>query len=79
MSSCTVAETKAHLSELLARVERGEELTITRRGKPVATLVPARPVKTPPDWKAIRQFRERQPATKTAAVDLVREVRNSRY
>lgn len=30
---------KANLSKLLDAVERGEEVTITRRGKPVARLV----------------------------------------
>ena len=30
---------KANLSKLLDAVERGEEVTITRRGKPVAKLV----------------------------------------
>lgn len=34
-------EAKTHLSALLERVERGEEIVITRRGKPVARLVPA--------------------------------------
>ncbi len=33
-------EAKTHLSALLDRVERGEEITITRRGKPVAELTP---------------------------------------
>lgn len=36
-------EAKTHLSALLDRVERGESLTITRNGKPVARLVPALP------------------------------------
>jgi prevent-host-death family protein len=31
---------KTHLSELLAAVEAGEEITITRRGRAVARLVP---------------------------------------
>ena len=31
-------EAKNRLSELLARVENGEEITITRNGKPVARL-----------------------------------------
>jgi prevent-host-death family protein len=31
---------RTHLSELLDRVERGEEITITRRGKPIAKLAP---------------------------------------
>ncbi len=79
MSTCTVAEAKAHLSELLARVENGEELVITRRGRPVAQLSPIRPVKIPPDWKAIRAFRESMPATKTSAADLVREMRDDAY
>lgn len=33
-------EAKTHLSGLLDRVERGETITITRHGKPVARLVP---------------------------------------
>lgn len=31
---------KANFSKLVARVETGEEITISRRGKPVAKLVP---------------------------------------
>lgn len=31
---------KTHLSQLLERVQAGERFTITRRGKPVALLVP---------------------------------------
>ena len=34
-------EAKTHLSSLLERVERGEEVLITRHGKVVARLVPA--------------------------------------
>ena len=34
------ADAKARLSEMLDRVERGEEITITRHGEPVAKLVP---------------------------------------
>ena len=78
MSTCTVAEAKAHLSELIARVENGEELVITRRGLPVAQLLPVRPVKRPPDWQAIRAFRESLPAVTTSANDLVREMRDTR-
>lgn len=33
-------EAKTHLSELLAAAEAGESITITRRGHPVARLVP---------------------------------------
>ncbi|MBN8474221.1 type II toxin-antitoxin system prevent-host-death family antitoxin [Sulfuritalea sp.] len=79
MNTCTVAEAKAHLSELLARVEGGEELVITRRGHPVAQLTPIRPAKQPPDWQAIRAFRESMPAQETSATDLVRDMRDARY
>lgn len=33
-------EAKTHLSELLEKVEAGQEITITRHGSPVAKLVP---------------------------------------
>lgn len=35
-----LAEAKNHLSALIARVEQGEEIAITRRGVPVVRLVP---------------------------------------
>jgi prevent-host-death family protein len=41
MSTVGTFEAKTHLSALLERVERGEEITITRRGRAVARLVPA--------------------------------------
>lgn len=33
-------DAKNGLSELLTKVERGEEIVITRRGRPIAKLVP---------------------------------------
>jgi len=33
-------EAKTHLGQLLDRVEAGEQITITRHGKPVARLMP---------------------------------------
>lgn len=36
-----VHEAKTHLSRLLVEVERGQEVTIARAGRPVARLVPA--------------------------------------
>ncbi len=40
-------EAKTHFSELLERVEHGEEVTITRHGAPVARMVPLRRISTP--------------------------------
>ncbi len=39
-------EAKTHLSELLAAVEAGETVTIIRRGKPVARLIPVAPTQS---------------------------------
>jgi prevent-host-death family protein len=40
MKTVNVHEAKTHLSRLLARVGRGEEVIIARAGKPIARLVP---------------------------------------
>lgn len=40
MASMNVHEAKTHFSQLLARVEAGEEIVIARAGKPIARLVP---------------------------------------
>jgi prevent-host-death family protein len=39
----SVRELNANVSATLARVEAGERLTITKNGKPIAELRPARP------------------------------------
>ena len=41
MKTVNVHEAKTKLSELLKKVEAGEEIVIARAGKPVARLVPA--------------------------------------
>lgn len=40
MEKINVYQAKTHLSQLLSRVEQGEEILIARNGKPVAKLVP---------------------------------------
>lgn len=52
MESIGLFEAKTHLSELIARAERGEEVVITRHNKPVAKLVP---IGRAPDADAQRQ------------------------
>jgi len=39
MAIMTVSEARASLPEVLTRVEAGEEVTITRHGRPVAVIV----------------------------------------
>ncbi len=40
MTSVGSYEAKTHLTQLLERVSRGERITITKHGRPVAMLVP---------------------------------------
>ena len=47
MGRVGVSAARSHLSELLDRVAKGEAITITRRGEPVARLVPVAPLNDP--------------------------------
>jgi prevent-host-death family protein len=47
MPTATMEEVQAHLPEMLDRVQGGEELLITRAGKPVARLTGRLPRSTP--------------------------------
>ena len=41
MPEIGIRELKASLSEVVARAERGEVITVTRHGRPVVSIVPA--------------------------------------
>ena len=45
LDTVNVHEAKTHLSRLLERVEKGDEIVIARAGKPVAKLVAIAPAK----------------------------------
>ncbi len=51
-------EAKNRLSELLQLVEKGEEVLITRHGRPVARLVPATEQQSERVRRAIAELRE---------------------
>ena len=54
-------DAKTNFSALLERVERGEQIVITRRGKPVARLMPiatARKVKVSDAMAKLRELRK---------------------
>jgi prevent-host-death family protein len=60
MADVGAFEAKTHFAQLLQRVERGEEITITRRGRAVARLVPAAGMPEPEAVLAtFRRLRER--------------------
>ena len=64
-------EAKTHLAALLERVEKGETLTITRNGRPVARLVPAGSPPPMPEAEAaalVERFRELREGLRAAGV-----------
>jgi len=46
-------DAKTHLSQLLEEVQNGNEITITKRGKPIARLIPFRKEKNNESIKVI--------------------------
>lgn len=76
LASISVADAKSHLSEILDRVEAGDEVVITRRGKAIARLVSARPAKRKP-LPPLADFRARMPLATTPADQLIRQLRDA--
>lgn len=58
MESIGAFEAKTHFSSLLERAQRGERMTITRRGKPVAMLVPFSAERTARNADLVERFKE---------------------
>ena len=70
MTKVEAFEAKNMLSALLDRVERGEEIVITRHGRPVARLVPsAGGIDRSQAQAAVRRIRERVSQIKPRSFD----------
>ena len=63
MKTVAVFEARRRLSEILTAVEHGEEYTITKRGAPIAHIIPAR---------------QADPASLAEAEDLITRIKASR-
>ncbi len=68
MDTVGAYEAKTHLARLLDRVAEGETLTITRRGHPVARLVPVDDDDISRSRRAARRIFERRKHLKTASL-----------
>ena len=64
-------EAKTHLPQLLDRVARGERLTITRHGKPVAQLIPVITDRQRAQQAAVRIVERRRHLKKAPLADLM--------
>ena len=77
MVQVTVAEAKTQLSSLLDAVEAGQAVVITRRGKPVAELVPRCSVRDLlPQLAALR---EGLPEQHASGVETMRALRDDSW
>ena len=76
MVTVNLAQAKARLSELLDKVEAGQEVIITRRGKAVAHLSAAIGPRKPLPLRDLAEFRAAMPRLRRPAADLLRELRD---
>ena len=76
MVTVNLVQAKAHLSELLNKVEAGEEVIITRHGRAVAQLRPVSRQTKPLMLDDLAAFRATMPPLRRPSVELLREARD---
>lgn len=82
MKIVTVRHVQRNLAAVLEAVRKGQEITITKRGTPVARLIPARRPEGTVRWpdSAARMKRLGLDATAgTPASQIIREMRGDRF
>ena len=76
MVTVNLAQAKAHLSELLDKVEAGEEVVITRHGRAIAHIQPVLRLKQPLQLEALAAFRAGMPQLQQPSSELLRKARD---
>jgi prevent-host-death family protein len=76
MDAIDLADAKAHLSELIDRVEAGESIVITRRGKPVAQLTAVAGPRKRIDAALLQSLTKTMPPQSQDTASLVRSMRD---
>ena len=76
MGNVSLAYAKAHLSELVDRVQAGDTIVITRRGKTVARLVAADSPRRRIDKAMLAAFTTTLPPQPVGTAELVRSMRD---
>lgn len=76
MRTVSLAEAKAHLSELLNSVATGDEIIITRHGRAVARLSPPERPKQPLPLERLAALRKAVPAWSEPSAALLRQLRD---
>jgi prevent-host-death family protein len=76
MNPVNLADAKAHLSELVDRVEADDSVDITRRGKPVARLTTVIAPRKVVDAAQLKSLTASMPLQTQTTADLVRSMRD---
>jgi prevent-host-death family protein len=80
MDTVNLADAKARLSELVSRAEAGEDVRISRRGKPVVRLTRIDQPKKPIDFAAWRELTDSMPNPTESTETFIRRMRDdARY
>jgi prevent-host-death family protein len=72
----SLADAKAHLSELVERAAAGEAVCITRRGKPVAQITAVDTRRKRIDVAVLRAITDTMPVQPETARDFIRRMRD---
>jgi len=75
MITVNLVQAKARLSELLDKVEAGEEVIITRYGRAVAHIQPVSRPKRPLMLRDLAAFRTTMPHLRGPSAELLRQAR----
>lgn len=78
MSKVGSYEAKTHLPQLLNRVQQGEEITITRRGVPIAKLVPVNRTSRKEIQEAIEEIRRLRKGFTTGGISIKEMIEQGR-
>ncbi|HEX3919316.1 MAG TPA: type II toxin-antitoxin system prevent-host-death family antitoxin [Caulobacteraceae bacterium] len=80
MTDYTVAEARNHLPQLLDRALAGEDVTITRRGKVIAQIIPrAEPRAMTVDLEWLDKVRVKTADPTLDFTALIRDMRDEKY
>ncbi len=77
MLNISVTEFESHFSQIVNRVEMGEEITITRLGEPIIRLSTVKKKLKPLQSSA--ELRATLPMAKTPSVEIIRQLRDEGY
>lgn len=77
MKTISLADAKTHLSEVLDRVQAGEEVLVTRRGRPVARIQGVKRASAP--FRSLAAFRAGLKPSRVSSARVLRELRDQGY